>query len=113
MEIERIKPKEAPRGKKYALLIGVGEFKDSTLSPLAGVPIDIANFAEYNIPILPIEMEEVNVHAMFTAKYGHFHRLTFDHQEKEQSFQTIIDHIKSFRVSKEKIEVVFKEEGTR
>ncbi len=55
---------------------------------------------KHNIPILPIMIEELDVHAMFELEYGHINRFTFDHDDFNESAKTIVDHIKSLRVVK-------------
>ncbi|MBC7570449.1 MAG: caspase family protein [Spirosoma sp.] len=68
---------------------------------------DVANWEletahNFNVPILPIMVEEIKVHAMFEKIYGHYNRLVFDNEDFDNSMQIIIDHIKSLRV-KQKI----------
>ena len=53
---------------------------------------------KHGIPILPVQIENFAVHAMFEEKYGHYNRLIFDQQDFEQSASIIIDHIKALRI---------------
>ncbi|MGZ5191741.1 MAG: toll/interleukin-1 receptor domain-containing protein, partial [Flavisolibacter sp.] len=52
-----------------------------------------------NVPILPIEVEDIKVHAMFTKQYGNYNRMRFDEEDFEGSMATIIDHIKAIRIN--------------
>lgn len=65
-------------------------------SEVANWELEIAH--HHKVPILPIMVEDIRVHAMFEKAYGHYNRMTFDHQEFEISMKTIIDHIKSIRI---------------
>lgn len=58
---------------------------------------------QYGIPIFPIEVEEIELHAMFTDKYGHYNRMIFDDSDFQGSMKKIIDHIKSIRIMKENL----------
>lgn len=55
-----------------------------------------------NIPILPIMVEEVKVPAIFESKYGHINRMGFSKEYFDDDVKTLIEHIKSLRIKKEK-----------
>lgn len=55
---------------------------------------------EHDVPILPIEVEQVRTPAMFNEKYGHINRLGFYTGEYEDNLANLISHIKALRVEK-------------
>jgi len=65
-------------------------------SEVANWELEVAH--RHKVPILPVMVENVKMHAMFEKTYGSYNRMTFDHQDFDSSIKTISDHIKSIRV---------------
>ena len=74
---------------------------DILFSEVANWELDIAH--KYHVPILPVMVEDIKVHAMFEEKYGHYNRMVFETDEFEKSVSIIADHIKSIRVKPEEV----------
>lgn len=55
---------------------------------------------KHEVPILPIEVEEVRLPAMFNTRYGHINRLPFNVEAYDDNLATLIRHIKSLRMLK-------------
>lgn len=62
---------------------------------------EIETAYKHNIPILPIVIEDIKIHAMFEARYGHINRFVFNHDNVENSIEIIIDHIKNLRITQD------------
>ena len=61
---------------------------------------ELAIAHKHNVPILPIMVEEVKVHAMFEAMYGHYNRVYFDREDYDNSIGLLTDHILAIRVDR-------------
>lgn len=55
---------------------------------------------KHKVPILPIEVEQVKLPAMFNSFYGHINRLPFYSGDYEDNLVTLVHHIKALRVEK-------------
>ena len=65
-------------------------------SKVANWELEVAS--KHSVPILPVVVEDVEVHAMFEARYGQYNRFLFNHEEFDSSVKTIVDHIKAIRI---------------
>ncbi|MEO0340581.1 MAG: TIR domain-containing protein, partial [Bacteroidota bacterium] len=115
MDLEKIRTGDNWRAELERTIINARVFlfimdKEILFSEVSNWELETA-FAN-NIPILPIQVEEVQTPAMFNAKYGHINRLQFDVEHYEENMEILIDHIKSLRISRPN-EVTQMVEGTR